>query len=413
MNIDHIMLRLGEITLKGRNRGRFEDQALRHVKRAVAAFEAVTVRREYGRLYLDLNGEAYEPVAEALRKVFGLVSFSPVIQVKPELEAIQEAALETIRRMNPRPRTFKVAIRRVNKAFPYDTPSLNPLIGGYVLRNVPDLKVDVRHPDVTLQVEIRDQFAYVYSEVVPGLGGFPVGSNGKGMLMLSGGIDSPVAGWLSMRRGLEVEAVHFHSMPYTSERAKQKVIDLASVLSRYAPGEITLHLVPFTDIQMKLKQVAQEHLLITMMRRSMFRITEQLAAKRKARAILTGESLGQVASQTLGSLQAIGSVVSLPVLRPLIMMDKTEIMKIANHIGTFDISILPYEDCCTLFVPKSPSTNPNRSVVESHEKRWDWLKEMEEQAVEQTERLYISPSGVRTSSRGRAARKQAELEELF
>jgi thiamine biosynthesis protein ThiI len=260
-----------------------------------------------------------------------------------------------------------------------------------VLQHFDGLKVDVHNPEVDLRVEVRHQESFVYSESVPGPGGFPLGSNGRAMLMLSGGIDSPVAGWFAMKRGLRVEAVHFHSYPYTSERAKQKVIDLTRVLADYA-GSIHLHLVPFTDIQTRLKESCRENLIITLMRRAMYRITEQLADKREALAIVTGESLGQVASQTLANMNVIGRVATLPVIRPLVTMDKLEIIPIAEKINTFPISILPYEDCCTLFVPKSPSTNPSLKVVERQE-QWmeEWLPEAIRAAVAGTETMLIKP----------------------
>ncbi|PDO10268.1 MAG: tRNA 4-thiouridine(8) synthase ThiI [Candidatus Reconcilbacillus cellulovorans] len=392
MDVQDVLLRFGELTLKGRNRAWFEDQAVREVKRAIAAFPNAVVEKDYGRLYVRLNGEPYEGVREALGTVFGLVSFSPVIRVPLELDAILDAVLSAIDAKRPEPRTFKISVRRANKRFPYTTRELNPMLGSRVLERRPHLKVDLHRPDIEVSVEIRDTEAFVYSDTIPGLGGFPVGTNGKAVLLLSGGIDSPVAGWLAMRRGLAIEAVHFHSMPYTSDRARQKVIDLAAVLARYC-GQMTLHLVSFTDIQLRLKSACPEHLLITMMRRSMFRIAQTIAGLRGARGIVTGESLGQVASQTLASLHVIGKVADLPVIRPLIATDKTDIVRLAEKIGTYSISIRPYEDCCTLFVPKSPSTNPNLRVVERFEHYWDWLSSLEREAAERVETLEVTPQG--------------------
>mgnify|MGYP001435500721 CR=1 FL=1 len=389
MNPDFVLLRLGEITLKGRNRTRFEQTVLQHVRERLKPFEQVRVFYEFGRIYLQLNGAPYEKVAERLGRVFGLYSFSPVNKSDADLEQIRLTALHVMKSLPFKPQTFKVVTRRTDKNFPHDSMEMNHLVGGYLLRHFPGLKVDVHHPDVELKVEIRSTAAYIYSQVEKGLGGFPVGSNGKAVLMLSGGIDSPVAGWLAMKRGLELEAVHFHSYPYTSERAKDKVVSLTKVLSGYT-DRIRLHLVPFTELQTKLHKAYRGNLEITIMRRMMFRIAERLAGNVGAGAIVTGESLGQVASQTLTSLNTIGRVVSLPLLRPLIMMDKSEIIDIAHRIGTFPISILPYEDCCTIFLPKSPSTKPNLKQVELIEKRFTWLEEEVEKAVSQTEALEIT-----------------------
>lgn len=392
MRTDVIFLRFGELMLKGRNRARFENQIVQQIKRVLKPLPKAVLKTEsYGRMYIELNGESYDEAAQALGKVYGLLSFSPAIKTAPELASIEEAALLAIKRLPVMPETFKVSVRRVNKQFPHDTFELHRLLGGHVLGHFAGLKVDVHKPQVELHVEIRHQEAFLYSESAPGLGGFPLGSNGKAMLMLSGGIDSPVAGWLAMKRGLRIEAVHFHSYPYTSERAKQKVIELTRVLADYA-GSIHLHLVPFTDIQTRLKESCRENLLITLMRRAMYRITEQLAERREALAIVTGESLGQVASQTLANMNVIGRAATLPVLRPLVTMDKMEIIPIAEKINTYSISILPYEDCCTLFVPKSPSTNPSLSAVERQE-RWmeEWLPEAIREAAARTETLLVKP----------------------
>ncbi|MEB3100666.1 tRNA uracil 4-sulfurtransferase ThiI [Ferviditalea candida] len=389
IDIKMILLRFGELTLKGRNRARFENRVISHVKEVLSAYPKARINRTYGRLYIQLNGEPYDKVSEQLLKVFGLISFSPVLRAELDLHSIQEAALEMMRNLEAPPRTFKVSARRAYKGFPYPTPELNQLIGGHVLRNIPDLKVDVHRPDTDLHVEIREEGAFIFCEIVPALGGYPLGSNGKAMLMLSGGIDSPVAGWLAMRKGLTIEAVHFHSYPYTSERSQQKVIDLARRLSVYS-GRIALHMVPFTDIQLRLHQERADNLLITLMRRAMFRITERLAAMHNASAIVTGESLGQVASQTLSSMNVIGRVVTLPVIRPLVAMDKNEIIRLAEKIDTYATSILPFEDCCTLFVPKNTSTNPNLRITEHIEEVSEWLPDLIDEAVQKTETMWIT-----------------------
>lgn len=393
MKVDDVLLRFGELTLKGKNRRMFEDKALEQVKRVLKSFPQVEIEKTYDRIYVRLNGTPFQAVADQLKKVFGLASFSPVIRCTLSLDEIRRAALETIQNMEPRPRTFKVKVKRAYKAYEHTSLELNHLIGGYVLKNVPGLKVDVHHPEAELQVEIRKEGAFVYSEVIEAPGGFPVGSSGKAMLMLSGGIDSPVAGWLAMKRGVEIEAVHFHSFPYTSERAQQKVIDLTRKLAEYG-GTIRLHMVPFTDIQIRLNQSKRNHLLITLMRRAMVRISEKLAEQNGALAIITGDSLGQVASQTLASINVIGRVTHMPILRPLIAMDKQEIIELAERIETYPISILPYEDCCTLFVPKTPSTNPNLGIVERIERGIPELESLIEQAVLNTETMDITPEEV-------------------
>ncbi|CAM3434488.1 tRNA uracil 4-sulfurtransferase ThiI [Marinicrinis lubricantis] len=389
MQPDHILLRFGELTLKGRNRSRFENQVVSHVQRILKGYPNASLSKTFGRVYIELNGEPYEPIKEGLKKVFGLSSFSPVLKCAVDLEEIQKVALSAMLSFSKEPKTFKVRVKRAYKAFPYVTQELNHLIGSYVLRQMKDLKVDVHHPEVELTVEIREEGTFVYSETVQGAKGLPVDSSGKSMLMLSGGIDSPVAGWYAMRRGIQIEAVHFHSYPYTSERAKQKVIDLTRILSEYTK-EIKLHLVPFTEIQTRLKQMKNDNLLITLMRRAMFRITEKLAEKEQAMAIITGENLGQVASQTMPSLHVINKVTGIPVLRPLIMMEKQEIIRVAEEIGTYETSILPYEDCCTIFLPKSPSTNPNLRLVEKLEAGMDWMDEEIDRAVRDTEVMTIT-----------------------
>ncbi|MFC5703632.1 tRNA uracil 4-sulfurtransferase ThiI [Cohnella faecalis] len=393
MNEQLVMVRFGEVSIKGRNRNRFEERLVRQIKWALRAFAALTYDRTYGRLLVHLNGESYEPIAVKLRDVFGIGSFSPVFKVDHDLEAIREAALNAIRTIEPAPRTFKMIVKRAWKGFPHDTPQMNHLVGSHVLRNTPELKVDVRNPEAELKVDIQAEATYVYCKVEKASGGFPYGMNGKAVLLLSGGIDSPVAGWMAMRKGLEVEAVHFHSYPFTSEQAKEKVVALAQRLA-YFGGKIKLHLVPFTDIQTSLAQTGHDSLIITLMRRSMLRIAERLAEKNGALAIVTGDSLGQVASQTLGSMNVIGRETSLPLLRPLIMMDKLEIIRIAEKIGTFQTSILPYEDCCTLFVPKSPATNPNLRIVRQVETALgDDLDRMIAEAVDGTETLTVTEIG--------------------
>ncbi|OAS13834.1 tRNA 4-thiouridine(8) synthase ThiI [Paenibacillus oryzisoli] len=374
--------------LKGKNRKRFERSVMIQIRKVLSSFPEVRYIPEFGRVYVELGGAAYEQASASLQRVFGLASFSPAYHAPLELMAIQETALGMMQALPKQPKTFKVTVRRVNKAFPHDSQQMNYLVGGYVLQAIPGLQVDVRNPEVELRVEIREDKVLLYVEVIEGAGGFPSGTSGKALLMLSGGIDSPVAGWLAMRKGLTMEAIHFHSYPYTSERAKDKVIELAHQLAGYTDS-LKLHMVSFTEVQTSIHRAYQDNLLVTLIRRAMYRIAERIAQREGLGALVTGESLGQVASQTLPSLHAIGHVVTMPLLQPLMMMDKQEIIGIAESIGTFPISILPYEDCCSLFLPPSPSTNPNLRLVEKLEDSMTFLNELIDKAVLETETIEV------------------------
>ncbi len=390
---DMLLLRFGEFTLKGKNRNRFEKTVLRHVKEMVKPYPKAVLSKEFGRIYVTLNGEPAGELAEALRNVFGIASISPVKVSRSEFDDILAASrrfLEII--APPQGTTFKVNARRVWKDFPHGSIEMNKLISTPLLQGYPGLLVDVKSPELELKLEIREGSTYIFCDQIEGVGGFPLGTNGKAMLLLSGGIDSPVAAWSSMRRGLEVECVHFYSYPYTSELARQKVVDLARVLSRYA-GVIKLHLVPFTEVQTSFTGIGQDNLIITLMRRAMLRITTRLAEREGALAVVTGDSLGQVASQTLSSMNVIGRATALPLLRPLVMMDKSEIVELSQRIGTYDLSILPYEDCCTLFVPKSPTTNPNLRIIEKIEATLPGYSALLDEAVTGTETITITPYG--------------------
>ncbi|GGD71238.1 tRNA uracil 4-sulfurtransferase ThiI [Paenibacillus nasutitermitis] len=388
---DLILIRFGEHTIKGRNRGQFEKRMIQQIRTVLAPYSSASISRSYGRIYITLNGEPYAPIAGRLKDIFGIGSFSPVKRADNMLEAIQAVSLEVMLGLPAEPATFKVSVRRVEKSFPHDSQQMNHLVGAHVLRAMPGLKVNVREPQVELRVEIQPEGTYIFSEVIEAAGGYPFATNGKAMLLLSGGIDSPVAGYLSMRKGLEIEAVHFYSYPFTSEQAKDKVIELTRTLAQYSGSPIKLHLIPFTDIQTALAQAKQDNLIITLMRRSMLRITQQLAEEAVALGVVTGDSLGQVASQTLSSMNVIGRSMELPLLRPLIMMDKDDIIRVAKRIGTYETSILPYEDCCTLFLPKSPSTNPNLNVVRKVESFVPELEEMEARAVAGKQTMEIAP----------------------
>ncbi|MDR6725429.1 thiamine biosynthesis protein ThiI [Paenibacillus amylolyticus] len=377
--------------LKGKNRARFEKTIITQVRSLLKPYPSASLRKEFGRLYVDLGNESYTDLIQVLKRVFGVMSISPVKVTPSERDAIVEtsvAFMEERKHEFEGGMTFKVNARRVWKEFPHSSHEMNHMVGSPILRTFQDLSVDVREPDIELRVEIREQGTYIFNEVIPAVGGFPLGTNGKAMLLLSGGIDSPVAAWSSMRRGLEVECVHFYSYPFTSQRAKEKVIDLARALADHA-GTIKLHLVPFTEIQTAFTQLGQDNLIITLMRRSMLRIATKLAERERALALITGDSLGQVASQTLPSMNVIGRATDLPLLRPLVMMDKQEIITLSKQIGTYDISILPYEDCCTLFVPKSPTTNPNLRIVDKIEATMSHLTAWVDEAVAQTETIVL------------------------
>ena len=391
MTYDKLLLRFGEFTLKGKNRNRFERSVLNHIRSVLRPYPGAKIIKEYGRLYVELNGESPEALIQVLKKVFGLVSISPVRVCSSEPDRIIETAIDFVGQKELEGTvTFKVNARRVWKQFPHSSQEMNHLVGSPLLRTYPQLKVKVKQPDMELRVEIRENETYLYYEVIPGAGGYPLGTNGKAMLLLSGGIDSPVAGWSAMRRGLELECVHFYSFPYTSQLAKEKVMELTRLLSGYT-GKIKLHLVPFTDVQTSFVGIGQDNLIITFMRRAMLRIASSLAEREGALAIVTGDSLGQVASQTLPSMNVIGRATELPLLRPLVMMDKNDIINIAMDIGTFDTSILPYEDCCTLFVPKSPTTNPNLKIIEKVEASLTELPALIQAAIEGTETVTITP----------------------
>ncbi|HET7615434.1 MAG TPA: tRNA uracil 4-sulfurtransferase ThiI, partial [Bacillales bacterium] len=341
MTFDHIIIRYGELTLKGKNRKQFIDCLYTNVKRKLRGFDSVQIKRSFDKMFVLLNGEAYEPVIERLQDVFGIQSLSVALKTDSELEAMKEGALAAVQEIH-QAKTFKISARRIEKSFPIHSQQLNQEIGAYVLKNGDNLKVDVHHPDVDLRVEVKKKFTFISGINFRGAGGLPVGAGGKVMLMLSGGIDSPVAGLMMMKRGAVIEAVHFHSPPYTSERAKQKVLDLCGKLTKFG-GSLRLHVVPFTKVQEEINRSVPDNYRMTIMRRMMLRITEALAEQHGALAAATGESLGQVASQTLESMNTINEVTNLPVLRPVLAMDKTEITDVAKRIGTYEISIRPYE----------------------------------------------------------------------
>lgn len=385
-----ILVRYGEIILKGLNRPVFEEKLVGNIKSAIYKFGKVKVLKSQGRIYIEPEEEKYEfdLVMQRVTKVFGVVSVSPVWKIETDYEQIKFYALKMATELVNQNgyKTFKVETKRGNKRFPMQSPEICNDVGGYILENVNGLSVDVHSPDFIIYIEVREN-SYIYSETIKGHGGMPLGSNGKAMLLLSGGIDSPVAGWMMGKRGVELEAIHFHSYPYTSERAKQKVIVLAKILAGYC-GKMHLHIVPFTEIQLAINDNCPEDQLTIIMRRIMMIIAEQIARNSNAMALVTGESMGQVASQTMHGLYCTDAAVNMPVFRPLIGMDKVEVVDIARKIDTFETSILPYEDCCTVFVAKHPQTKPKLDKIMLSETKVDF-EPLIKTAVETTEVIVV------------------------
>lgn len=386
------LIKYGEIGLKGKNRHLFEEALVRQIRRTLKKQDGeFEVTKEQGRVYIEcLTDYEYDEVVAALQYVFGIVGICPVVHVEDkEFAHLAKQAVSYMQEMyGDEKKTFKVHARRAYKNYPMDSMEINSELGGLILDAMPNMSVDVHDPQIVLNVEIR-QKAYIYSEIIPGPGGMPVGTSGKGMLLLSGGIDSPVAGYMIAKRGVKIDAVYFHAPPYTSERAKQKVIDLARQVSRYA-GPVYLHVVNFTEIQMYIYEKCPHDELTILMRRYMMRIAEHFANETGCLGLITGESIGQVASQTMHSLLCTNEVCFLPVFRPLIGMDKQEIVEISERIGTYETSILPYEDCCTTFVAKHPVTKPNLKVIKRSEQNLnEKIDEMVEEAIRTTEVLVV------------------------
>ncbi|HJD13661.1 MAG TPA: tRNA 4-thiouridine(8) synthase ThiI [Candidatus Ruminococcus avistercoris] len=387
------LIKYAEIGIKGKNRYVFEDALMKQIRFALAKTEGnFDVTKEQGRIYV-IPGGSYDrdEVIEALKRVFGIAGICPVVIA--EDDGFENLARNVVAYMKERHNeeglSFKVYVRRAKKSYPISSMDAASELGGRILEEMPQLKVDVHHPDVLLSVEIRTDI-YIYSEIIPGPGGMPVGTNGKAMLLLSGGIDSPVAGYMIAKRGVQIEAVYFHAPPYTSERAKQKVVDLARLVSRYS-GPIRLHIVNFTEIQLYIYDQCPHDELTIIMRRYMMKIAEQIALETGCLGLITGESIGQVASQTIQSLAVTNEVCTLPVFRPVIGFDKQEIVDVAQRIDTFETSIQPYEDCCTIFVAKHPVTKPNLKVIKRSEvKLQEKIGEMLQTAVESAEVITVS-----------------------
>ena len=388
------LLKYSEIGIKGKNRYIFENALRDQIKNALDLVEGeFSVTKEQGRIYIEaLTEYDYDETVEALTRVFGIAGIMPVMLIEDSTwENLTKEVEEYVRKLyGDKEFTFKVEAKRGNKQYPMNSPQICMELGGYLLEKFPNIKVDVHNPEVRINIEIRNK-AYVYSTVIPGAGGMPVGTNGKAMLLLSGGIDSPVAGYMIAKRGVKLDATYFHAPPYTSERAKEKVVDLARLVSKYS-GPIDLHIVNFTDIQLYIYEKCPHDELTIIMRRYMMKIAEYLANKNNCLGLITGESIGQVASQTMQSLAATNAVCTLPVYRPLIAFDKQEIIDIAEKINTFETSILPYEDCCTIFVAKHPVTKPNLNVIERSEtKLEEKIDELVETALKTVETIVIKP----------------------
>ncbi|WP_053218898.1 tRNA uracil 4-sulfurtransferase ThiI [Virgibacillus senegalensis] len=370
MHYEYILIRYGEIALKGKNRKTFTQKLQENVQNKLKDIPNIKVKRQRDRMYILLNGQDPEPIIDRCKTVFGIHSLSKAIKVANEEEEIKRAALFALEGAHG-VKTFKITTKRTDKTFPVRSQQFNQVLGGYLLKNTEEYAVDVHQPDMELRVEIRQDGTYITSQKIPGAGGLPVGSSGKTLLLLSGGIDSPVAGYLTMKRGVQLEAIHFHSPPFTSERAKQKVFDLARQMTKFGHS-IRIHVVPFTKLQQKVHQTIPHGYSMTVMRRMMMRISEQIASREGILSLTTGESLGQVASQTMESMHAINEVTNYPVLRPLIAMDKEDIISISQKIDTYDISIRPFEDCCTVFVPDAPKTTPRKEKVNQFEQAEDF-----------------------------------------
>lgn len=387
------LIKYAEIAIKGKNRYLFEEALVSHIYGALKKVEGTfAVRKEQGRIYVDAQGEYdFDETVDALSHVFGIVGICPLVQLLDEgFDKLAKSVISYIDQVYPDKHfSFKVNARRARKNYPMESMEINAALGEKILLAFPDTVVDVHRPDVMLCVEIRSMIN-LYSEVIPGPGGMPVGTNGKAMLLLSGGIDSPVAGYMIAKRGVAIDAVYFHAPPYTSDRAKQKVIDLAKIIAAYT-GPIHLHVVNFTDIQLYIYEQCPHAELTIIMRRYMMKIAEHFAKETGALGLITGESIGQVASQTMQSLAATNEVCTMPVYRPLIGFDKQEIVEISEKIGAYETSILPFEDCCTIFVAKHPVTKPSLKVIRNDEKKLsDRIDDLMKTAIETAEKILVN-----------------------
>ena len=367
-----LIVKYGEIGVKGKNRYIFENKLIKNVKNILKPIGKFNVYKEYGRIYVDLDGYDYEEIVEEVRKVFGIVGVCPAVRAEKDYNLLKELALKMLEeKIDQGYKSFKVDSRRGDKDFKLTSQEMSLDIGGYLVSQVKDkIAVDVRNPEVKIHCELRQNHVMVYSDTILGYGGLPLGTNGRAMSLLSGGIDSPVASWMVAKRGMELECIHFHSYPFTSEKSQEKVRDLAQILSKYC-GRVRLHKVNMLEIQKAIGLNCKDEEMTIISRRFMMRIAQQVAESRRCDALVTGESIGQVASQTIQGLTCTNASVRMPVFRPLIAMDKTEIIDIAQKIGTFETSILPEEDCCTVFSPKKPVTKPKLDRIERSENALD------------------------------------------
>lgn len=387
-------MRCGEVALKGMNKPYFERVLLERVRNAISCWENDS-HWNGGLMLVRIGGDVpVEDAVKKLSKVFGVATVSPAICVEKDMDAIGEAAAAYVRELKEKEdiKTFKVKAKRADKSFPVQSPEIGATVGGSILSGVPDIKVDVHEPDLKLFVDVRREAAYIYRDKIRGFGGLPLGTNGKGLILMSGGIDSPVAAFMMAKRGMRIEAVHFHSYPYTSKRAQRKVEDLCRVLAGYM-GTITMHVINLLPIQEEIVKNCPEDETTILVRRFMMRIAEEVAKKTKNMMLITGEDLGQVASQTAEALVVTDNVVSMPVMRPLIAMDKVDIMDKAKEIGTYDLSIQPYEDCCTVFLPKHPVTKPKLDRIEKSESALD-VEGLVRAAVDSDEIVEIKPGEI-------------------
>lgn len=400
-----MMVRYGELSTKGKNKKQFTQRLAKNIKAVLEDIEGLKIKAEFDYLYIDLNGVDETLVAKRLETVFGIQSYSPVHMLDKSLDSVGEHIVERLSDQNLTNKTFKIVAKRSDRTFEWDTQYINRHLGGVVLDAYPNLDVDVKNPDITIKVEVRQEAIYVSTKNYKGAGGLPVGSSGRGMMMLSGGIDSPVASFLAMKRGLLLEMVHFYSPPYTSPQSLRKTQELTKVLSKFG-GAIQFLEVPFAPIQEEIKEKCPDTYLMTITRRFMLRITDALRQERKGLVILNGESVGQVASQTLQSMMAINEVTHTPIIRPVATIDKLDIIDIAQQIGTFELSIQPYEDCCTVFAPPSPKTKPNLDKVHEYESRLN-IDELVAHAVQHT-KIYLISTDTQFD-----AMSTSEVDELF
>ena len=384
MKYDHIMVRFGELSTKGKNKNEFIKVLAKNIKGALSDFEGIEITSRFDHIYVKLNDNDPEKVIEILQDVSGIQGLSLVLLTTDDIENLRIVCLELVKQEEGK--TFKVHAKRANKKYPLISDQINREIAKVILQNT-DLKVDVHNPDILVSIEIREEGAFVFTHTYKGAGGYPLGVGGKIMHMLSGGIDSPVAAYLLMKRGIKIECIHFASPPYTNAGVIEKLKDLLGKLNKYQP-EIRLNIIPFTKLQEEIYAQSDESYAITLMRRMMFRLADRLAKRRRCLAISSGESVGQVASQTLDSMNVINDVTNMPVLRPVVCYDKTEIIELARKIDTFDISIRPFEDCCTIFAPKNPKTRPSMEEVLKFEEKWDYNKMIDE-ALDNVEVIYI------------------------